>query len=117
VNTPSARSRNLAIILTGLGISLLIAIFLSPFASSDPDGLDRVAQDQKFEDRAIEEAPAKQLPFHNVFDEYAARGVPEAIATPIAGLVGTLVTFGLAWGIGKVAIRNSDPSSQDDSFS
>lgn len=117
MNTHPARSRNLAIILTGLGISLLIAIFLSPFASSDPDGLDRVAQDQKFDERAVEEAPAKQLPFHQIFDEYAARGVPEAIATPIAGLVGTLVTFGLAWGLGKVAIRNSDPAPEDDSLS
>jgi len=39
------------------------AIFLSPFASSDPDGLDRVSQDLKFQDRAVEDAPAKKLPF------------------------------------------------------
>lgn len=115
----AARSRNQAFVITGLGIALLIAIFLSPFASQDPDGLDRVAQDEKFEEKAGE-APAQKLPFYSVFEEYAARGVPEAIATPIAGLVGTLVTFGLGWGVGKLVIRNrasNDPSLADDSVS
>lgn len=101
------RSRNRAFVIAGLGIALLIAIFLSPFASQDPDGLDRVSQDLKFDDKALENAPARQLPFHNIFDEYALRGVPEGIATPLAGLVGTLATFGLAWGIGKLVIRRS----------
>jgi len=36
--------------------------FPSPFASSDPDGLDRVSQDLKFQDRAVEDAPAKKYP-------------------------------------------------------
>lgn len=102
-----SRDRNRAFIITGLGIALLIAVFISPFASQDPDGLDRVSQDLKFEDRAVEDAPAKKLPFYAVFEEYALRGVPEAIATPLAGLVGTLATFGLAWGIGKLVVRGS----------
>lgn len=106
-----SRSRNLAFIITGLGVALLVAIFLSPFASQHPDGLDRVSQDLKFEDRAAEDAPAQKLPFYSLFDEYAVRGVPEGIATPIAGLVGTLATFGLAWGIGKLVVRHSDSSS------
>jgi cobalt/nickel transport protein len=100
-------SRNLTFVLSGLGIALLIAIFVSPFASSDPDGLDRVSQDLKFEHKASEDAPANKLPFANIFDEYALKGVPETVATPMAGLVGTLATFGLAWGIGKLAVKNS----------
>ncbi|HEY9708862.1 MAG TPA: PDGLE domain-containing protein [Oculatellaceae cyanobacterium] len=108
-----SRERNRALILTGLGISLLIAVFLSPFASQDPDGLDRVSQDLKFENKAVEDAPARKLPFSAVFDEYALKGVPEAIATPIAGLVGTLATFGLAWGIGKLVVRGSDSATTD----
>jgi cobalt/nickel transport protein len=102
-----SRDRNRAFIIAGLGIALLIAVFISPFASKDPDGLDRVSQDLKFEDKAVEDAPAKKLPFYAVFEEYALRGVPEAIATPLAGLVGTLATFGLAWGIGKLVVRGS----------
>lgn len=100
-------SRNQTFVLSGLGIALLIAIFVSPFASSDPDGLDRVSQDLKFEHRASEDAPANKLPFARIFDEYALKGVPETVATPMAGLVGTLATFGLAWGIGKLAVKNS----------
>ena len=103
--------RNRAFVLSGLGIALLIAVFLSPFASKSPDGLDRVSQDQGFENKAAEEPVAHRLPFYQVFDEYALRGVPEQIATPIAGLVGTLVTFSLAWGVGKLVVRS--PQSQD----
>jgi cobalt/nickel transport protein len=111
-----SHSRNIAFVIIGLGSALLIAIFLSPFASSDPDGLDRVSQDLQFEHKATEDAPAQKLPFAQIFDEYALKGVPEEIATPMAGLVGTLVTFGLAWGIGKLVVKNSH-SSPDRSIS
>ena len=105
------RDRNRAFVITGLGTALLIAIFLSPFASSNPDGLDRVSQDYGFDRKAEPEPPSHRLPFHSVFDEYALRGVPERLATPLAGLLGTLATFGLAWGAGKLLIKGS-PSSQ-----
>ena len=95
----------------GLGAALLVAVLLSPFASSDPDGLDRVAQDQQFDSKAEPSPTSHQLPFYQVFEEYAVRGVPETIATPLAGLVGTLVTFGVAWGIGKLAVRGTSPSN------
>jgi cobalt/nickel transport protein len=83
-------------------------VLLSPLASQKPDGLDRVSEDHGFAARAVDPAPAQQLPFHTVFDEYALRGVPEGIATPLAGLVGTLATFGLAWGLGKLLVRRGD---------
>lgn len=107
----NSHQRNRAFVIAGLGVALLIAIFLSPFASSDPDGLDRVSQDLKFQDKAAEDTPAKKLPFYSVFEEYALRGVPEGVATPLAGLVGTLATFGIAWGIGKLVVRNSASSN------
>lgn len=110
------QQRNRAFVLTGLGIALLIAVFLSPFASKDPDGLDRVSEDLKFGDKALETTPAHQLPFHTIFDEYAVRGVPEQIATPLAGLAGTLVTFGLAWGVGKLLVSKAG-AAPDDSVS
>jgi cobalt/nickel transport protein len=106
--------RNRAFVIAGLGIALLVAIFLSPFASSDPDGLDRVSQDLQFDRQATEEAPAQKLPFHDVFEEYALRGVPKGVATPLAGLIGTLVTFGLAWGIGKLVVRRSASTGTQD---
>jgi cobalt/nickel transport protein len=112
-----SRSRNRALVLTGLGIALLIAVFLSPFASKNPDGLDRVSEDLKFKDKEQEDKPAKKLPFSAVFDEYSVKGVPETIATPLAGLVGTLATFGLAWGIGKLVVKGTDSGTRDNSES
>jgi cobalt/nickel transport protein len=116
-----SRTRNRALLVTGLGLALLVAIFLSPFASQAPDGLDRVSKDLKFEDKVPKETPAQKLPFYAVFDSYALRWIPEydkngfssKVATSIAGVVGTLATFGLAWGIGKLAVRGSGSSIKD----
>lgn len=110
----SAKS-NRIVIFAGLGLALLIAIALSPFASKDPDGLDRVSGDLKFENKAVENSPAKQLPFSQIFDEYSFKGVgDEKVATAIAGLFGTLATFGLAWGVGKLATRSKSKVETDD---
>jgi cobalt/nickel transport protein len=89
-------------VIVGLGIALIVAFFLSPFASPDPDGLDRVSQDLKFSDRQMPHPPAKHLPFAAFFEGYALKGVPQGAATPLAGAIGTLATFALAWGMGKL---------------
>jgi cobalt/nickel transport protein len=110
------QNRNRLFIAGGLGIALIIAVFLSPFASKNPDGLDRVSQDLKFGTKEAKEKPAHKLPFYALFNEYALRGVPESVATPFAGLLGTLATFGLAVGIGKLTVRgssNSEDSAQE----
>ncbi|XGB40909.1 MAG: PDGLE domain-containing protein [Nodosilinea sp. LVE1205-7] len=91
--------------LGGLGTALLIAGLLSPFASSNPDGLDRVAQDHGFDHRAEPHPPSHRLPFYGWFDGYALRPAPASLATPLAGIVGTLVTFSLAWGVGKITVK------------
>ncbi len=113
----TSQSRNRAFVIAGLGVALLVAIFLSPLASPDPDGLNRVSEDLNFADREVEEPPAQKLPFANIFDGYALKGVPEGVATPLAGLVGTLVAFGLAWGFGKLVVRGSGPATERDSSS
>ncbi len=92
--------------LSGLALAISMAAFLAPFASKSPDGLDRVSQDLKFEQKANAQPPAKQLPFAQIFEEYSIKGLPnEKISTALAGITGTLVVFGLAWGIGKLAVR------------
>ncbi|PSO52002.1 MAG: cobalt transport protein [Cyanobacteria bacterium QH_8_48_120] len=106
------RGRNRALIIVGLGIALLIAVFASPLASSNLDGLERVAENRNFANEAAENAPAQQLPFANIFEGYALKGVPEGIATPLAGLLGTLAAFGLAWGFGKLVVRRRSDSSR-----
>ncbi|GCL50290.1 putative cobalt transport protein [Microcystis aeruginosa NIES-3804] len=99
--------RNSQFFLIGLVLSLIIAVFLSPFASPDPDGLDRVAEDLQFSEKEDPNALGGQLPFARIFDGYALKGVPEGVATPLAGFLGTLATFGIAWGIGKLIIPKS----------
>lgn len=99
-------------VLIGLALSLGVAAFLSPFASKNPDGLDRVSKDLKFEGKTITESTSKQLPFPQIFDEYSLKVIPkenEKISTALAGVTGTLVVFVLAWGIGKLAIRKTEP--------
>ena len=78
--------------------AFVIAAFLSPFASSNPDGLDRVAQDLEFE----EISEGKDV-FKALIPDYKFPGVEnEAIATSVAGVLGMLLTFGAAYGLGKV---------------
>lgn len=79
----------------GLSVALLLAI-LSPLASQFPDGLDRFARDQGFFDRAGE-------PAFRVIPAYSFPGVDsEAAAAVIAGLLGTLLLFGLGYGLASV---------------
>lgn len=112
----SSQMRYGAFFISGMAIALVIAAVISPFASSDPDGLNRVAEDLGFVDKEHPEPVAKKLPTAGVFDGYALRGGPASIATPVAGIVGALAAFGVAWGAGKLLIRKSPSSTTPDSY-
>jgi cobalt/nickel transport system permease protein len=74
--------------LVGLAFALAVAL-LSPLASSSPDGLERVAKDAGFIGRAIG-------PLYRIIPDYMFPGVShQALATVLAGVVGTLLMFGL----------------------
>jgi hypothetical protein len=76
----------------GLLIALAVTLF-SPLASPHPDGLERVAEDTGFIDRA-QDAPYEVIP------DYVFPGIAnEGAATIVAGLVGTLLMFGLGYGL------------------
>ena len=78
-----------------LFLCLLVAV-VSPLASSSPDGLERVAEDKGF----IE--AAKSGPFQVIAD-YVFPGIHNgAVATILAGVVGTLVLFGLVYGMSRL---------------
>lgn len=72
---------------------LLFALFLaliSPLASAYPDGLERVAENYNFLNKA-------QNPLYNIIPDYMFPGISnEALATIIAGILGTLIVFGIA---------------------
>ncbi|MDP3062370.1 MAG: PDGLE domain-containing protein [Chloroflexota bacterium] len=78
--------------IVGLLIALAITL-LSPFASSSPDGLERVAEDKGYLGKA------KDAPYHLIAD-YVFPWVPnEAAATILAGLVGTVIVFAVVTGM------------------
>ena len=78
--------------LIALVICLAVAC-LSPLASSSPDGLERVAEDEGFLGLG-QDAP------YQVIADYVFPGVEnEALATILAGIIGTLVLFGVAYGV------------------
>jgi hypothetical protein len=87
-------------------ISLLVAV-LSPLASSSPDGLEKVAEDNGFI------GMAHSAPFQVIAD-YVFPGIEnEALATILAGLLGTLLIFGVVYGLGRlIKSRRSENAGQ-----
>ena len=76
----------------GLVIALALAI-LSPLASAHPDGLEWVAGQKGF-------LEAARAPLYKVIPDYAFPGINnKAFATIIAGILGTLLVFGVALGV------------------
>ena len=88
----------------GLVVCLVVAVF-SPLASSSPDGLERVAEDKGFM------GLSQDMPFQVIAD-YVFPGVAnEAVATILAGLLGTLILFGAVYGIAwLVKSRRAGPA-------
>jgi hypothetical protein len=97
----------------GVGIALLITLF-SPFASSDPDGLEKVAEDKAF----LEEAKG---PSYEIIPDYTFPGVEnERLATILSGIVGVLIVAGIGLGVGygmKLLARSRADGSADGSTS
>jgi len=92
--------RRFTILALALAIGLAVAV--SPFASPQPDGLERVAEDAAFVDQGRlapiqEDAPVP---------DYAFPGIADArLATGLAGFTGTLVVFGAGFGLAALARR------------
>ena len=88
--------------IVGLGIAILLAVF-SPFASAHPDGLEWVAEQKGF-------LNAAQGPLFKIIPNYLFPGITnQAFATIIAGIIGTLIVFGVALGVAYA--RHSHKSS------
>jgi len=84
----------------GFGVALLVAAFLSPFASSSPDGLERVAADQGFAETAQ----------HGIIEEHSPLagyefGREGGLATAVAGVAGVGITFGVGYLIVRLRRR------------
>lgn len=91
----------------GLLISLGLVIFASPFASEHPDGLEFVAEERGF----IELAADNPIPA--LIPDYKMPGISsEAVATGVAGAIGTVVMFGLCYlmALALVKGRRAEPA-------
>ena len=77
-------------VIGGLLVALALGVFVSPFASSSPDGLEKVAMEKDFDDTAEDHALGD-----SPLADYGVRGVGDArLSTAASGLVGVLLTFG-----------------------
>jgi cobalt/nickel transport system permease protein len=95
----TTRGASLEFLLFGLIIVLGLAVFVSPYACSWPDGLDKVAEKFGFAGRAAVTVKAW-------FPDYKIPGFSSnALATALAGTLGAVLMFGLAWMVGRVLVK------------
>jgi cobalt/nickel transport system permease protein len=83
------------LVIGGLVVAVALATFVSPFASSSPDGLEKVAADKSLdtdvEDHALADGPLA---------DYGVAGVDnERVGNGLAGLIGVAVTFAVGFGL------------------
>ena len=92
------KSRYIGLIAAGLGIALFITLF-SPFASSHPDGLERVAEDKGFS--GVADSPPYELISDYVFPWVGN----EDLATVLSGIVGVLIVAAVVFAVAFLLAR------------
>ncbi|MGA2220959.1 MAG: energy-coupling factor ABC transporter permease [Verrucomicrobiia bacterium] len=89
------------LVVYGTLIALGLALFVAPFACPWPDGLDKVAQAFGFAERAASRHGGMPAPL----PDYRIPGIGSAsVATALAGAIGTVVVFGLAFVLARVLV-------------
>jgi hypothetical protein len=109
----SVRRRNILLFASAaVVVALALAAFVSPFASTQPDGLNKVAIDKGFDhtatDSAVADSPLAGYAVRNVGSEKVSKGL-----SGVAGVAITLAVAGVLFGgLWVVARRRSaNPSS------
>jgi hypothetical protein len=78
----------------GLLVAFALAFFVSPFASSEPDGLNKVAADKGFDsgasDHALDDSPLAGYGVEGVHDAKLSKG--------LSGIIGVTLTFAVGYG-------------------
>ena len=88
-------------ILLALGIVLCLAVFIAPFSSSSPDGLEWVAEKLSFEKKGGV-APV----LHSPLPDYRIPGSENELPDNIAvGFIGVLTMFGIGCAIAALLAR------------
>lgn len=90
-------------LVVGLIVTLALAMVVGPFASSAPDGLEKVADQEGFATDSDHDLAASPL------TDYSVDGVDDGrLGTALAGAIGVLLTFAIGAGL-FVAIRRTRP--------
>ena len=84
--------------LVGLAIAALVVIVFAPLASGDPDGLERVAEDQGFLGAALDAV-------YSIIPDYTIPGIDGNMSTILAGLIGVAIVFAVMVGFGRLLAR------------
>jgi PDGLE domain len=94
-------------VIAGLLFAFALVLFVSPFANSNPDGLNRVAMDKGFAEAETEHGLAD-----SPVADYAVRGVErEGIGKGLSGVAGILATFALGLGLFAFAKKCRKPDA------
>lgn len=104
------------IVAAGLLAALIMGGILSPFASPEPDGLERVAEDEGFAAKGEAEPVYGGSPM----PDYRVPGIESrSVSTRLAGVIGTGIAFvlGLGAGFGVRALKRARAKRHDDSTS
>ena len=85
------------------GAMALAVVLFSPYASANPDGLERVAQDLGFLERGVDAS-------FQVLPDYTIPLIGQSgISTVLAGVIGAVAVAGLAFAIGRSLRRSTPP--------
>jgi hypothetical protein len=85
-------------VIGALGIIAIVVVAAAFFASGNPDGLERVAEDSGFIDAG------RDNPF-SIIGDYVFPGMDGPMATVVAGLIGVVVVLAVVWLIGALLAR------------
>ncbi|MER5383963.1 energy-coupling factor ABC transporter permease [Streptomyces sp. NPDC002688] len=108
----AARSSHRTVWITGLVTSLVLAGFVSFYASADPDGLEKVAKDKGIDAKAEKHATEDSSPLAG----YGVKDISDARASGgLAGVIGVGVTVvagtGVFWALRRRRTADASPAS------
>jgi cobalt/nickel transport protein len=90
-------------LIAGFALTIFLAGFVSFYASSHPDGLEKVAEDIGFLETAKDHSNA-----NSALADYGVKGIDNArLSTGAAGVIGVLATAGVSTGLFLVLRRRS----------
>lgn len=97
-----------ALVIAGIIVSLVLAGFVSYYASSSPDGLEHVAATTGFENAAAAHASSG-----SPLADYATKGVDNPrLSGGLAGVIGCVLVLALAGGLFAVIRRGRPPTEE-----